>query len=959
MPDTSAQIGPYTVLRELGRGGMGVVFLAHDAKLDRDVAIKALPAHLAQDADRLARFQREAKVLASLNHSGIAAIFGLEDVAGTRYLVLEFVDGESLADRLARGPIAVDEALALAKQIAEALEAAHEKGVVHRDVKPGNVMVNAEGKVKVLDFGLARAGDAAPSTTGVGTSPDSPTLTTPPRAVNSPTIPGAIMGTAGYMSPEQARGKAVDKRSDIFSFGCVLYEMLSGRQPFGGETVADSLGATLHKDLDPAHLPAATPARVRDLLTSCLAKDRHQRLHDIADARLALERAISGREWLEGARVRRAGRAAGLPMMVTGLLLGGAAVLGAAWALWPRAVSGVKAERPVFAVVEPLAGSTISVVGDLAGPAVVSPDGSRIAFGAKDKGGRQVLCVRALDAAEPEELRGTDGATFPFWSPEGHAIGFFAEGKLRRIDLTTRAVRTLCDAPGARGGAWLESGDIVFTPAFQAALFRVPAAGGEARAITTVDAARFSSHRWPSVVRGTDRIVYLAVNHDPTKGEEASLFITSLDGRFNQELVPSRFSAQVVGGRLLFLRESTLLAVRLDAATGTLNGEPVGVLQDVYGDRSTWRSGFSAAENGAMVYHVVPPSEAAADNAKARNDAKAEGAQVEAGLGESTRATVLTPSGAAATVADGMLQNSLSASPDGLKLAVSGRWPNETGVASYDIWVFHLFGPGSDFAKSKFEPVPVGTKPLRFTFMPGAEVSPEWSPDGKMIAFAKIYGPEPLGLFVKPLDGGPERLLAEVPPGPIKLFPTGWSPDGRYVIAKRGPYIAGSGGPIEAVPVSGGPPTTLVDVGGAGSVSPDGKWLAFDMPVTSTTPDPPVFVAPYALGWEAERAAGKPVPDPGQRYRVSIAGGYLPRWGRSGKTLNYVSSSNSIIAVNWHTEGVRFVFDAGQAIIDYPAWPGVAYDVLPSDLVYVVNADLTPREVKLRLVLNWTALLKR
>src|SRR5262245_50862636 len=286
-----AKLGPFEVERQLGRGGMGEVYLARDTRLDRFVAIKALPDHLTTDPDRLARFEREAKVLASLSHPGIAGIYGLEITGSQKFLILEFVEGETLAGYLARGRISIDAALPLARQIAEALEAAHEKGVIHRDLKPGNVMVSPEGVAKVLDFGLARRVDAPDSP-----SPDSPTVVSPAHD-HSPTIPGAIMGTAGYMSPEQARGKAIDKRSDIFSFGCVLYAMLSGASPFPGETVADSLGAILHRDPDWSLLPSTTPPRVRELLANCLAKDRKHRLHDMADARLSLERSIAGHEW--------------------------------------------------------------------------------------------------------------------------------------------------------------------------------------------------------------------------------------------------------------------------------------------------------------------------------------------------------------------------------------------------------------------------------------------------------------------------------------------------------------------------------------------------------------------------------------------------------------------------------------------------------------------------------------
>ncbi len=936
------QIGPYTISRELGRGGMGVVFLANDTKLDRQVAIKALPAHLAHDPDRLARFQREAKVLASLNHPGIGAIHGLEIVENQHYLVLEYVEGESLADRLARGPLPIDEALPLAKQIAEALEAAHEKGIVHRDLKPANVMLTTEGAIKVLDFGLARTADGpAPSTTGGVGSPDSPTLTTPPP-IHSPTIAGTIMGTAGYMSPEQARGKSVDKRSDIFSFGCVLYEMLSGAQPFGGETVTDSLGAILHREPDWALLPPGTPPRIRELLANCLAKDRKQRLHDIGDARLALEHAAAGRDWAAAT----AGRGPSRPVLVAAFLLSAAAIITTGWMLGARFSTRPGIAGPVFASIDPAPGSTITVESDISGPAVLSPDGRLIAYSARDAAGGRVLCLQALNVAEPDPLNGTERAVFPFWSPDSRSIGFFANGKLRCIDLSTRTVRTLAEAPAGRGGAWLDSGDIVFTPAFQAGLFRVGSASGEPRPLTVVDGVRFKSHRWPSAVRGTDRFTYLAVNHDPGKRNETSVFIASLDGTLNKELFHTPFGAQVADNRLLFLRESTLMAVPIDTAAGTIRGEPVPLIAQVFGNPSTWHAGFSASDAGTLVYHQVPPA-----------DPKEPSVKPQAGLGEAVRATVVDRAGRPlAVAADGMLQNRLAVSPDGLSLAVSGRWPNDTSVASYDIWVFAIFGPGTDVATSKFEPAPVGAPPRRFSFMPGDEVSPRWSPDGKSIAFAKVYGPEPLGLFVKPLDGG-EQLLQRAGPNDTQFVPTGWSPDGRYIICRRGAYVGGGDAAIVAVPAGGGAPIDLVAAPGTnanGTVSNDGKWLAFD---TGAGGPADVLVVPFPPGWEAERAAGRPLPDFAQRHRVSIAGGALPVWGPGGTTLYYASTSNSMIAVRWSTDGVRFAFDAGQPLFDFPLGPSTAYDVFPGEGLFAVNTMLTPRDSKLRLVLNWPMLL--
>ena len=433
-----ASIGPFTIERELGRGGMGEVYLARDTRLDRQVAIKAMPAHLAQDPDRLARFQREAKVLASLNHPGIGTIYGLEEADGHQYLILEFVEGETLADWVSRGAIPVEESLSLAKQIAEALDLAQEKGVIHRDLKPGNVMVTPDGIVKVLDFGLARTEEGPASSITAKSLADSPTVTSPARAVHSPTIPGVIMGSAGYMSPEQARGKSVDKRSDIFSFGCVLFEMLTGAQPFRGETVADAIGATLHKELDLNLLPAKTPRRVRDLLTNCLAKDRKNRLHDIGDARLELQRAINEpREHTTGTppvdRWWRSPRGllAACLLAVASVAIASAVVIPAFLTPRDERRAAPHPARVVRATLTLPKGMSCRI-GDRS--VALSPDASRIVIAARpvDESASASLFVRDLSRLEFQPIADTGDASYPFWSPDGRSIAFFERQTLRR-----------------------------------------------------------------------------------------------------------------------------------------------------------------------------------------------------------------------------------------------------------------------------------------------------------------------------------------------------------------------------------------------------------------------------------------------------------------------------------------------------------------------------------------------
>ncbi|XVJ58702.1 MAG: protein kinase [Tepidisphaera sp.] len=599
-----AAIGPYTIERELGRGGMGEVFLARDTRLDRQVAIKAMPAHLAQDADRLARFQREAKVLASLSHPGIGAIYGLEEVAGHQYLILEFIEGETLADRLASGALPIHEALSLAKQIAEALEAAHEKGIVHRDLKPANVMVTSDGAVKVLDFGLARTEEPSAPTGAMQVLPDSPTVAVPARQspAHSPTIPGVIMGTAGYMSPEQARGKPVDKRSDIFSFGCVLFEMLTGARPFRGETVADALGATLHKELDFGLLPHATPRRVRELLTNCLAKDRKQRLQDIGDARLELERAnLEPREPTHApAAATPWWRSAGVLATVS---LAALAVVATAALLRPWRAASTSEQRVLRAALTLPKGMTL-----LEGLRAVSisPDGTQalLSLFAKDGSSPPSLFLRDLSRLEFRPLAGTEGASQPFWSPDGTSIAFFAAGKLKRLDLADGIVRVLCDAPVGRGGCWGSKGTIVFAPSAGGGLSIVSDAGGTPTPITT-SATPGESHRVPQMLPDGERFLYVVNNstapgvyaYDPS-AKEPKLLIAGKD---------STEAIFVEPGMLVFARDENLLVQPFDVQRLELTGSARPIAGDVQYDKRRAFINAGVSPRGTLIYQVVNP----------------------------------------------------------------------------------------------------------------------------------------------------------------------------------------------------------------------------------------------------------------------------------------------------------------------------------------------------------------
>ena len=441
-------IGVYHITALLGVGGMGEVYRARDTKLGRDVAIKILPRLFTSDPDRLARFEREARVLASLNHPHIGAIYGLEDADGVRALVLELVDGETLADRIARGPIPLNETLTIARQIADALEAAHEKGIVHRDLKPANIKITPDGVVKVLDFGLAKAasGDAAPAD-----------LTQSPTMTVGGTQEGVILGTAAYMSPEQARGRPADKRADVWAFGVVLYEMLTGRRAFEGETISDVLAKVIEREPDWTALPASTPPRLRELLRRCARKDPKTRLQAIGDARVQIEELISGATEETATAVAtqpRAQRSARFAWIVAALSLVIAAALAIPATLYFRRV----APEPLltrFEIPTPPTSDPVSFA--------LSADGRQLAFVATAEGAPR-LWVRPLDQVTAQPLAGTEGASYPFWAPDGRAIGFFADGKLKRIDLGSGASQVLADAPSGRGGTWNRDGVIVFAP---------------------------------------------------------------------------------------------------------------------------------------------------------------------------------------------------------------------------------------------------------------------------------------------------------------------------------------------------------------------------------------------------------------------------------------------------------------------------------------------------------------
>ena len=901
-------IGPFQIVRELGRGGMGEVFLAKDTRLDRQVAIKALPAHLTADPDRLARFQREAKLLASLNHPGIGAIYGLEESGGNQYLILEFIEGTTLADRLSRGPIPLDEVLTLARQIAEAVEAAHEKGIVHRDLKPGNVMLTAEGVVKVLDFGLARTDEGASSSTGNHAPADSPTVTSPVR-LHSPTIAGVIMGTAGYMSPEQARGKPVDKRSDIFSFGCVLYEMLTRSQPFRGETVADAIGATLHKELDFGLLPPTTPRRVRDLLTICLAKDRKQRLHDIGDARLELERAISEPEADLGAALPRS-----WPSRLPLALAAAVAIIGGTFPLWSGRVglSGGTNHAPApvvrFSITPPTGYTLPSFIMSGSGIAI-SPAGDRIVFVAVADN-KPFLCVRDVASAESRVLPNTEDCLNPFFSPDGKWLAFTSKSRLMKMPADGGPALTICDVNSASSFAWLEDGTIVWG-AGPSGLWRVSASGGK-----PVQLAKAGpGEQWmsgditiggfdvPVAVPGADYVLTCSWGGFST--EDFNLVAVSLtDGTTRTVLRAATEPRLIAPDRLLFMRGTTVMTVGFDPARGVIVGEPTVALERVLTDMWMDSAYIGASESGSFAY--VPGGRYGADRRLVRVDE----------TGKPTPVLETTDT----------YQTIPVISPDGRK-AVLNTLRNKV-----ELWVLDLERRSLSLVNSKSE-----------TF------KPTWSVDGASILAAQVDADGQYNLAKWPLSGGEPTVL----PGTAGIIdsPLQELPDGSGLLVETGAFDATKKPDISLYNYAKGSFTPVRNSPAAetdASVSPDGKWIVYTSDESGRSE---VYLGPLGAS--------------GPNVQVSTSGGISARFSRDGKRLFFRDALDVLMAATVEYRGTEPQLSVPTKLFDVKSsgpfavqgWSG--YEVLPDGGFLMIERTAWEREPRvIHVILNWAAELR-
>jgi serine/threonine-protein kinase len=777
------RLGAYEVVSVLGAGGMGEVYRARDTRLNRDVAIKVLPDAFTRDADRLSRFKREAQVLASLNHPHIAAIYGLEESDGVRALVMELVEGDTL-----RCPQPRPVALIYAKQIAEALEYAHERGVIHRDLKPANIKVTADGVVKLLDFGLAKAVDD-PS----GMLPDathSPTLSL------GATTAGVIVGTAAYMAPEQASGKPADRRADIWSFGAVLYEMVTGRRAFEGESVSDTLASVLKVEPDWTQLPGDTPRGVRRLLTRCLTKDRKQRLQSIGDARIEIDESISG--------VDRAVAAAPRSRTVNSVVFAAAAVLaalalGAGWYL--RALQRTP-QRPMHFSIVPPAGLSISFAG------VVTPDGSRVVFGASDQKTQiNRLYVRDLDDPAFKPIAGTEGAYFPILSPDGRWVAFFDGAKLKKAPLGG-GVPTFIANSGGNCGTWADDDTIYFCPAFGAGISAVSASGGEPRVITKTDPGKGELwHGYPVALPGSKAVLFVIYTVE-NSFDEGNVAVVTLATGETRTLIHGAKNVEYTPGQLLFGRGHEVLAVPFDSDNLRVTGQPTRVLEGVL---SGWARpsvvNFSASATGPMVYGVW--------NGK-----------------EDFVLSVFDRAGAQrAQMPLKGFAYSAALSPDGSRVALQA--PPD------DIWVLQLDSKAM----------------TKLTFEPGEHETPVWSPDGKRIAYTSSRRGIARAVFARAADGnGPEERLFV---SDKHIHISSWSADGQSIVFEQGEVTTGFD--VWMYRLGESKPQPLLRSAADerdGDFSPNGRYLAY---TSNESGRNEVYVQPFpATGakWQISSAGG-------------------------------------------------------------------------------------------------------
>jgi Tol biopolymer transport system component len=892
--NAGTRLGPYEILSPLGAGGMGEVYRAKDTRLGREVAVKVLPQHLSSNPEVRARFEREAKTVSGLNHPHICTLHDIGREGDTDYLVMELIEGETLATRLSKGPLPLAETLRVGSQIADALDRAHHAGVVHRDLKPGNIMLTRSG-AKLMDFGLARASGLAPapgSGVTVGALTHSPTVAQPLTAE------GTIVGTFQYMSPEQLEGKEADARSDVWALGCVLYEMATGRRAFDGKSQASLITSIMGSQPAPiSQVAPMTPPALDRLVTAMLSKDPRDRVQSAHDVKLQL------------AWIAEGGSGAGLPKVVTKarrnrerIAWSIVTVLGlvSAALLGRQLTMKAAPPAPVARTVIPAPPQTrLQITGDDAGPPAISPDGTMIAFTAVGGGGGKRLWLRRLDNFTARPLTGTDDASYPFWKPDNTSIGFYASGKLRRLDLSSGSVVTLVDGiESARGGAWSNTGEILYTPTFASPLYRVPESGGATQAATVLDTTVTTTHRFPQFLPDGKHFIFLGASHH-VNGPRSAVYCGSLDGGKPVKVIDSKASAIYSNGFLFFVRDSTLMAQPFDAQSRATRGEPRATSEGVHFDESTWNSPISVSDNGTLVYGMggrVGNNRAALYDRSGR------------------RIRSLTPVGNILSV---------SASPDFHRFVF--EWQQQPLA---DLWLVDIAS---------------GTR-SRVTRNDDDDNSPVFLPDGKNIVYT---GRDHMRyrIYKARVDGTSERELVFEDPT-HDTWPLDVSAGGRWMLYGLGQANGNRAlGALWIRSLSGDADARMLVPDSerffGAQFSPDGKWIAFDTEVSGRDE---VYVSP--------------MPAPGQgfsaRVQVSNAGGMRPRWRGDSRELFYGRPDGMVMAAEVSATGADF--HVGSETPLFRAFQRVdvqTMDVSADGQSFIINTIGGDEAEPLAVVTNW------
>ena len=882
------RLGPYVIEQLVGRGGMGIVYRARDTRLDRTVAIKVLPPALSTDPARRERFNREARAIAPLADPHICTLYDIGHDQGLDFLVMQYLEGETLAARLARGPLPLDEALRLAVDIAASLDRAHRRGVVHRDLKPANIMLTKAGAV-LLDFGLARL-----------TSSMAGGLMAAPMASPPLTAEGTLIGTLHYMAPEQLEGQEADARSDIFAFGAVVYEIVTGHKAFDGDRQASVVGAVL-KDPPPSmtkHEPMAPPELDR-LVRTCLAKNPEERFHSLHDVVTALQwvRDADGHpslSMMDATRRRQRRWSLGAAVGLVIALIAALGYLGGLRRSSPDTSPTVRFDLP------PPSGWRFQ------GVPVISPDGRHVLAGVSNERGANLLWLRTLDEADGRFLPGTERASNPFWSPNSRTVAFFADGKLKRLDIRTLSTMTICDAPNPRGGTWTSDNQIVFAPGMLSGLVRVPATGGNPVPLTSLAVDRGEiSHRFPAPLPN-GRLTYHVQNRN---GEENGTWLLSLDDPQHARRIVCAFDRGIVAdGWLFWTSADTLLTQQLDPSTGRLVGDPATLATQVTSAGVQGLSAFSISSAGSLVYQgfSFPSTQLAW---LARN-----GRIVE-------------------SVGDVGFNLAPQLSPDGRRIAYF-----RIDQGRSDLWVVDI---------ERHSAIRVLSEPTRF---PSGNLA--WSPEGGRIGYTSEGTAGVPNIFLVSTAGGRTAPFLQEP---TALFFSGWTPDGQTAIWTQGSELSrvtGQVGGRFAIKTMGPDRkrVTYFDPGNwieTATLSPDGRWMAFSSDQSGRR-------EVYVIGF----------PQPGTPRQVSLAGGTQPRWRRDGKELFFLSADSKLMAVGVDTSKCDITFGRPEPLFDAPMrrwlnWDETEYDVSPDGQRFLINAVREEHPAPLTVILNWPKLIGR